>query len=462
MTFTQRTPVRPRIPHEESAAVIDELGRDYLAGLVRLLTDDVDGARKWHRHVAADALAPGTDRAIFQAIGRAIEIVPRPNLLEVKCIIEHDDTIDCNSVDAVITLSDLYKESADRPFHLWIETAARKLCERHRLRQAAELGRTLAAAATAGTLPSDTEIEDVIRQARQIQLANRTGDAAARDLLSIIDRWKLNKAEKLVRTGLRVLDSAFGGGLPVGVHGIAAKPTTGKSAIAGQIALGVLLQNRDASALWFRGEMTDDLLFSKMLACWSRMRPETVRPITLRDALHRSPESKPVYLDLANVIATRLVTVDPPLTIASIEQHVDEHKPSLVVIDYLQLCEAPGFKDRRAELDHIVARISMLATRHEVPVIVVSAVAKGTDHRSEIGTLTKESNRLDFDAHTYISLWNDGPTDDNPRKVLMRINKSRTAQQRDDQLWFHGPNQFFQAAATYADFDAFTPGTVLS
>ena len=209
--------------------------------------------------------------------------------------------------------------------------------------------------------------------------------------------------------------------------------------------------------LWFRGEMTDDLLFSKLLPCWSKMRPETLAPITLRDALHRSPESKPVYLDLASVVGGRFVTVDPPLTASTIEHHVDQRRPSLVVIDYLQLCESPGFKDRRAELDHMVSRLSMLATRQDVPVLIVSAVANGTDKDSEIGALTKESNRLDYDAHTFISLWNDGPTDHNPRKVLMRINASRSGQQRDEDLWFHGRHQFFQAASTYAEFDDFAP-----
>lgn len=429
--------------------------RDFLAGLVRLFSDDVDTARKWHRALVLDAFTSPTLRAVFVAIGRAIETSPTPNLLVAKAVIERDDTLDCDPDDAIDVLLDLYKESYDRPYHKWIQTAADQLLHRHHCEQAADLGRALTATAAAGTLPTDAEIEDVIQRARRMQIHARNPDASARDLLSITDRWKLNKAEKLVCTGLSVIDNAFGGGLPVGVHGIAAKPKTGKSAIAGQMALGALLHDPNASVLWFRGEMTDDLLFSKLLPCWSRMRPEALAPITLRDALHRSPESKPVYLDLATVVGGRFVTVDPPLTVSTIEHHVDQRRPSLVVIDYLQLCESPGFKDRRAELDHVVSRMTMLATRHDVPVLIVSAVAKGTDKDSEIGTLTKESNRLDYDAHTFISLWNDGPTDHNPRKVLMRINASRSGQQRDDELWFHGRHQFFQAASTYAEFDDF-------
>lgn len=449
-------PPPPLARRRRLSAEHDDLAREYLAGLVRLLNDDVDAARVWHGKVAADAFVNAVDRGVFDAIGTALRLAPKPDLLAARAVIEHDDRIECDPADACAALFDLHAAAIDRPYHQWIEGAADRLGQRHRCRMAADLGRALTATADRGDVPDDVQLEDVIRKARQIQLANRSGDASSRDLLSIIDRWKRNSSEKLLTCGFSIIDKAFGGGIPVGAHGIAAKPTTGKSAIAGQIALGALLHNEHATVQWFRGEMTDDLLFSKWLACWSRMRPEVGPAITLRDALHRSPESKLVYLDLANVVGTRLVTVDPPLTIAAIEQHVDERKPSLVVIDYLQLCEATGFKDRRAELDHVVARISMLATRHDIPIIVVSAVAQRTDRSSEIGTLTKESNRLDFDAHTYISLWPDGPTDANPRKVLLRINKSRTGQQRDEELWFHGAHQFFQAAATYAEFDDFT------
>jgi hypothetical protein len=210
-----------------------------------------------------------------------------------------------------------------------------------------------------------------------------------------------------------------------------------------------------AKVLWFRGEMTDDLVFSKMLACWSKMRAGALSPVTLRDALNRSPESQPAFHDMIGTIGERFVTVDPPLTIAAIEHHIEERQPSLVVVDYFQKCESPNFKDRREGLDHVLSRMCMASTRHEIPILVVSAVAKGTDKDSEIGTITKETNRLDYDCHTFTTLWNDGPVEDNPRRILMRVNASRAGQQLDDTLWFHGRHQFFQGAATYAEFDAF-------
>jgi replicative DNA helicase len=449
---------RLQIRRQQAEPARDDQARDYLVGLVRLFSEDVAAARRVHRLVPADAFNSPVDRGAFQCIGRAMELSAAPNLLEAKFIAEHDDGIECAPSDVGNLLFALHSESLDRPTHLWIDTAAAKLRERHQRRQAADLGRAITSAADSGRLPGNDELEDVIRQARQLQLAGRPADATARDLLAIVDRWKLNKTEKLLPTGFGLIDQAFGGGLPVGVHGIAAKPTTGKSAIASQLALGAMLHNPDASVVWFRGEMTDDLLFSRMLACWSKMRPDTLQAITLRDALQRSPETKKVYLDLIDKIGSRFVTVDPPLTIASIEQHVDERKPSLVVIDYLQKSESPGSKDRRVELDQFVSGISTLSTRCDIPVIVISAVAGGRDESTDIGAVTKESNRLDYDAHTYVTLWNDGPKEESPRRLLMRINKSRTGQQRDDTLWFHGAHQYFEAAATYEEFDGFAPG----
>jgi len=436
----------------------DDAGRDFLGGLIRWLVEDAGKARMHAASIPEDAFGDDCARALFRSITTALEVRAAPNLLEIKYIAEHEDDLGCDPSDVVVLLGDLYEAAFARPLHLWIDTAADQLRRRLACRNAAELGQAIASAARNGISASDDELEDVIRRARMIQLANRTGKAESRDLLSIADNWKRNKTEKQLLTGFRFIDRAFGGGLMVGVHGIAARPKAGKSAMASQIALGVMNQHRDARVLWFRGEMTDDQLFSKMLACWSKMRSPTIPPLTFKDALHRSPESQTALRDMLAIIGGRFITVDPPLTVAAIEHHIEEHRPSLVVVDYLQKCESPNFKDRREGLDHVVSRISMAATRHEIPIIVVSAVAGSKDRESEVGAITKESNRLDYDCHTLVTLWNDGPKEESPRRILMRVNASRTGQAIDDTLWFYGKYSHFQPAATYEEFDDFGTG----
>jgi replicative DNA helicase len=299
-----------------------------------------------------------------------------------------------------------------------------------------------------------------VRIVRQIQDGIGAGaQGGAHDLLAIIDQWSKREAEKLVPTGFAPLDQAFGGGLPVGLHGIAAAPGAGKSALALQLTAGALLRDPEARVVWLRGEMTNDLLLSKLLACWSQLRGDDLEPLAIKEALHRGAGATPVYRDLATVVGDRLVVVDPPITPSSIERWIEEVRPSLVVLDQLQLVEAAGFSDKRNEIEHVVQRLANASTRHDLPIVVVSMVASSrTDGQTGIGAITKESNRLDYAAHTFVTLSPQGEAD-SMKRVTMRIQKSRTGRTGDHELWFHGSTQFFMPAAApeYEELQAWAP-----
>lgn len=432
---------------------------DYvLNALVKLVADGKsDRARAAVAKADECLFDKAVDRDLFRAIRRAVEFSADPGPLEIKFLIDNDEDGTAPADEVVERLCSAVKQSPLIEWQTHLESSIRQLQADHNIRQARDLGRELVAATSR---PTPERCDDIIRTVRKIQDglsgANRTGAAT---LIDIVDRWKANKCEKLIATGFGPVDRALGGGLPVGLHGIAASPGVGKSALGLQLAAGVLLANRDARVVWFRGEMTNDILFSKMLACWSQLRGDALDQITLRDALHRAPESRAAYLDMIDVIGDRLVVVDPPLTPATIERWIDEARPDLAIVDYLQLVESTGFKDRRADLDHAVRRIANASTRAEIPIVVVSAVAKGTSESSEIGTITKESNQLDFEAHTYWSLWTQGDRHARPRRVLLRINKSRSGSTSDEELWFHGASQYYEAAAApeYEEFGGFAP-----
>lgn len=420
---------------------------DYLFnGLVQLLDDGKAGeARIAVARAHEELFEDPVDRDLFRAIRKSLEYSSAPGPLEVRFFIQHDDQGGAPSEDVIARLCRAVAARANASWARYLDEALRHLLAEHGIRQAKQLGRELLDAASR---PTPEACERIIQRARSIQDGIVPGrQAGAYDLLSIIDTWKQRKAEKLVATGFGPLDRAFGGGLPVGLHGIAARPGAGKSAIALQLAAGALLHDTDARVLWFRGEMTNDLLVSKLLACWSRLRGEDLEPITIREALDRAPAVSPVYNDLAMTVADRLVVVDPPITPSSIERWIEQTRPTLVVLDYLQQVEAAGLTDRRSEVEYVVQRLANASTRHDLPIVVVSSVAGATAADSGIGRLTKESNRLDFAAHTFVTLWRDGEHDERTKQVLLRIEKNRTGMTGEEKLWFHGPSQFFTPAA---------------
>ena len=325
-----------------------------------------------------------------------------------------------------------------------------------------------------GSLLTDalaTDLDPAGRQAiiEQLAAVGRSGpdaDGPATDAVSVAARWAEDDDERLIPTGFSILDRRFGGGLPAGITAICGMPGTGKSAMAGMLLLGSLLEDRKLRAIWFRGEMSDRLLWSRFLATWSTLRSPAVDRITRKEASRRSKAARAVNADLANVVGDRLQIIGAPLTAERMAAAIKRHRPDVVVVDYLQRTSAAGFQDRRSELDHVLGVVSDLTTELDLATIVVSSMSKGTNGGADIGGLTKESNRLDFDAHNYLALWSDKKDRDrDPRPVRLEIAKGRTGGEGSLDLWFSGSAQSFtpQAADGYedqaercTDFDAYS------
>jgi replicative DNA helicase len=313
------------------------------------------------------------------------------------------------------------------------------------------------------TVGGPDDLAAVLERLDAIRAAHAPATRAA-GLLAILDQWARNEKEQVVKTGFSVVDDRFGGGLPIGVTGIAAKPGQGKSALALQLTLGALLADPAATAIWFRGEMTNDKLASRMVAVWSAMRGARVPAATARDARRRSKSARQVAVDLAQTIGERLAIVDPPLTPATIEREIMRRKPTLAVVDYLQLCEVMGKADRRAEVDYMTRLLARLATTHNMAIVAVSAVAKGTHEGSGIGSVSKESNQLDYDVDAYLTLWGDDDRSADPREIRMKVEKGRDGGEGAVSLQFSGSGQYFTSsdvdghAETFDEFANFAPG----
>lgn len=303
------------------------------------------------------------------------------------------------------------------------------------------------AVADRATVDEMAAIEAELRAAREAMqsAAGRNAYNPATSLIDVLDHWAKSEREPVVPTLFSPIDRRIGG-LPVGLTAIAAQPGRGKSALACQLVLGALLHDPQLRAVWFRGEMTNDLLASKMLATWAGLRDDDRLYCGFRDALDRRPQARQMATDMIGVVGDRLTILDPPLTPDAIERHVVELKPRLVVVDYLQLCECPGMPDKRSEVEQVVRRLAMLSSKHDIAIIVVSSIAGSRTEDSEIGQLAKETNLLDYSVHTFIALWPKGKEEDEPREFKLKVLKSRTAAPGSETLWFHGPAQLFRPA----------------
>ncbi len=407
------------------------------------------------------------DLAAFTSSGAAYVLIAlreicqrdQPSTAELTAELRRRPAPDDYSIDKLGDAM-LHTASASDRFLL---AAAARITETHAQKRFS----SLMTDALAGALHSQAR-QAILEQLVAVGRSGPHDDGPATDALSVAARWAEEEDERLIATGFSPLDQRFGGGLPAGITAICGMPGAGKSAMAGMLLLGALLENRKLRAIWFRGEMSDRLLWSRFLATWSTIRSPAVDRITRKEASRRTKTARAVNADLANVVGDRLQIIGAPLTAERMAAGIKRHRPELVVVDYLQCASAAGFQDRRSELDHVLGVVSDLTTELDLATIVLSSMSKGTNGGADIGGLTKESNRLDFDAHNYLALWSDKKDRDrDPRPVRLEIAKGRTGGEGSLDLWFSGSAQSFtpQAADGYeenaerfTDFDAFNVG----
>ena len=447
-------PARATSPESEKAL---------LAGLLDLLTSDASKCRDILAGVSGEMLTIDNGADVLRAISEAATL-DAPRIGDVMASLRRQSSRRGDDYQCVVQLvTDLVEDTfATGP-------AAARLTADAAAEVRALLARRKAADACVDLLQAlqsplaqPADIGSIIDQLDAIRDAGdadgTTRKPTSLDIVAVLDAWARDEKEPLIQTLFSPLDRILGGGLPIGLTAIGAKPNEGKSCLGGQLTLGALEADRSLKAVWFRGEMDNSLLSTKFLATWSNLREPAIDVITRRDAGKRTPCARKVAVDMAQVIGERLTVVDPPLTPDNIEKHVAAIRPKLVVVDYLQLCECPEMPDRRAEIEHVTRRLARLATKYELAVIVISAIAKATSEASGIGTLAKDSNLLDYDVHTFLTLWSQGDRDKNPREIKLKVEKSRTASPGEESLWFDGAGQFFRpaAASRYEEFDAFS------
>lgn len=278
-------------------------------------------------------------------------------------------------------------------------------------------------------------------------------------LLDAIDEWTKQEDVPAISTGLACIDRLFGGGLPLGqMTALAAAPGVGKSALALQLAVQCLLRNPDMVAAWALGEMTRAALAARAITNYCG----ADHGLTLQDVIRKRDPAKREAAEMAKQIGRRLKIIDAPLLVDKIERIVVKDKPSLLVIDYLQLVRATRqFQDKTGEINDVLLKLREITTAQNIATLLVTNIAKGCDQHTEIGNIGKGSNQIDFDVDNFLFGHRTGESgQDGEIKIEWRCKKLRQGQMADMEMWFHGRYQTFEDALdipTFTEFDSHAP-----
>jgi predicted ATP-dependent serine protease len=423
---------------------------------VELLTDDPDRCRTALRGVPREALTVDQGPELLAAVAATLEVGPGPKLADLKATIYRR----ADAPDEVWHLAlDLVRLSTEskKPYWLGIDRHRAGVLQAHQERRVADAVADLdAVRMNGGSVAEILAKADAVKAAATSDLAGGGGRIVT--LAGALQEWRSRDRAPVVETGFAPLDRLGDGGLPVGgLTVLAGAPGAGKSALALQATLGALYADPGLRAIWAAGEMGVEAIARRAVVAWAAGPGD--RRVNMHGAGSRTAGALEVAEKLEAEVGGRLSILPAPIPLEEIVAAVVATQSRLVVIDYVQLVQAAGAADRRAEVDAVVRALRTLATEREVALLVVSNVAKNVGVDARAGMIGKESSEIDFAADVLLLGIADDQDDDNRRRpVRWRCLKNRHGERRDLETIFDGARQTFTAVVDEVEeFSEFAP-----
>jgi replicative DNA helicase len=260
------------------------------------------------------------------------------------------------------------------------------------------------------------EIDEVLDAAEQAVFEIRRNEAAeAVTVKDILRQTIVDIESRQSQSGqLRGLDTGFadlndatnglqGGNLVI----VAARPSMGKTTFAMNIATQAALRTGKTSVI-FSLEVPRELIVENLLCSVARIDAHKMRKGSI------TPDEWQRVLAAANELSNTSILVDdtPGLTAGALRAKArrlaDSCDLGLVVVDYLQLMQAPQAENRQQEIAQISLSLKTTARQLKIPVMALSqlnrAVDARDDHVPRMSDL-RESGSIEQDADLIMFLY---------------------------------------------------------
>ncbi|MGM0632570.1 MAG: replicative DNA helicase [Pseudomonadota bacterium] len=212
-------------------------------------------------------------------------------------------------------------------------------------------------------------------------------------------------------TGFKDLDKKTSGLQKSDLIIVAGRPSMGKTTFAMNLAENVLLAH-DGPILVFSLEMPAESLVFRMLSSLGKIDQTRLRSGQLEEedwpkltAAISKLKDKPLFIDDS-------VGLSPTEMRSRARRIAREHGPlSLVLVDYLQLMQIPGFGDNRVgEISEISRSLKTLAREFDCPVVALSQLNRGLEQRPNkrpVMSDLRESGAIEQDADIIAFVYRD-------------------------------------------------------
>ncbi len=245
-----------------------------------------------------------------------------------------------------------------------------------------------------------------------------------------------------VRTGFTDLDTMLSGMQASNLLILAARPGTGKTAMAMNIAQHIAVKERIPIGI-FSLEMSQEELVDRLLVGQSDVDAWRLKTGKL------SEEDFTKLSEAMGELADAPIFIDdtPGITLSEMRTKARrlhlEHKIGLIVVDYLQLVN-PGRKveSRVQEVSIVSQALKNLARELKIPVVALSQLSRAVEHRGErrpqLADL-RESGAIEQDADVVMFLYKaDDETTGTTIPIKLLIAKHRNGPTGELDLIFRG------------------------
>ncbi|MGY2463042.1 replicative DNA helicase [Vreelandella sulfidaeris] len=212
-------------------------------------------------------------------------------------------------------------------------------------------------------------------------------------------------------TGFRDLDEMTTGLQPSDMVVIAGRPSMGKTTFAMNLVEHAVISS-DKPVMVFSMEMPAESLMLRMLSSLGRIDQTRVRTGQLED------EDWPRLTSAVNLLKDKQLFIDDTAALSPNEMRsrlrrvVREHgNIALVMIDYLQLMQIPGFSENRTgEISEISRSLKGLAKEFNCPVVALSQLNRSLEQRPNkrpVMSDLRESGAIEQDADVIAFVYRD-------------------------------------------------------
>lgn len=288
---------------------------------------------------------------------------------------------------------------------------------------------------------STISLQQLVDDENSRKLSSDVETVNKRNLDEFVDG--LNKKKGAVLTGFGTMDRILGGLRKSTVFIVGARPSTGKTTFALNIAANQL-KEKTKKVMFFSLEMSAEMIFERIIAAKCSVEYEKFSRNTLTDKDAELVKWEAMQLRKDN----RFIVVDDVYNIEYICNLISENKPNLAVIDFMQIISSSGkFENVRSKIDYISSLLKRTAKATGCVILVLSQLSRSGKDAPTMSDL-KESGGLEQDGD-YIALLhrpyvlNKSDPNITPEQTELLLDKNKFGRTGKVNFWFDLKHQRF-------------------